>query len=215
MSVRFDKVDRIHIEEPPNPHFVKGDRVHAEADSFITSASKKEPAISKELKGVTVRLQFLRKLKAQVERDWAFTKDYTPTSWFGDNAWLRVKTDACAVEPIEPPLIHIVDWKTGHVYEEHKQQRSLYALAGLQLASLGQIPGATKDSKLVAAHDYTDTGFTATETFTPKDLKKLKREWAARIRGMMSDTRYPAKTGFHCRYCRFRKSNGGPCPENM
>lgn len=197
--------------EPPNPHFIKGDRVHAEADAFITSIGKKEPLISKELKGVTVRLQFLRKLKAQVERDWAFTKDYVPTSWFGDKAWLRVKTDACAVEPIVPPLIHIIDWKTGRVYDEHRQQRSLYALAGLQLASLGQIPGATKDSNLVAAHDYTDTGFTATETFTPKDLKKLKKEWASRICGMMSDTRYQMHEGFHCRFCRFRKSNGGPC----
>jgi hypothetical protein len=215
LSVRFDKVDRIRIVEPPNPHFIKGDLVHKAAENYIKTLGKKEPKVIKELTGVAGLLVKFRALKAQVERDWAFTKAYEPTSWYADNAWLRIKTDVNAVQPGEPPLVQIVDWKTGRIYDEHKQQRSLYALGGLQLISLDQIPGAEKGSPLEAQHVYTDTGFEATEMFGPKDLKRLKREWATRIRTMMSDTRYQAHPGFACRYCKFKKSAGGPCPENM
>lgn len=211
LSVCFDKVQRIRIVEPPNPHFVKGDRVHKAAEVHIGSTGR-PPAVIPELQSVKDRLEFFRKARAKVELEWAFTKQYLPTSWFGKDAWLRVKTDVC-LDTAPPPLVHITDWKTGRVYEEHKQQRSLYALAGLQLVELGQLAGGSKDVKLTAEHLYTDTTQSATEEYGMKDLKPLKREWESRIKGMMSDTRYPAKTGFHCKFCKFRKSAGGPCPE--
>ncbi len=212
LSVCFDKIKRIRIVEPPNPHFEKGDRVHKSAEAHITAPGRKAPPIIPELKGAADRLNLFRKMKAMAELEWAFNRDWRPTSWFGQDAWLRIKVDVCA-EQADPPLVHITDWKTGKVYEEHKQQRSLYALGGLQMTELGLLLDGAKDAKVLAEHVYTDTGFAATEEFAMKDLGRLKREWTSRIKTMMSDTRYPAKVGFHCRYCRYRKSNGGPCPE--
>ena len=209
----FDKIKRIRIVEPPNPHFEKGDRVHKAAENHISMPGK-PPAVIAELKSVKPRLDAFRKAKALVEQEWAFTKGYLPTSWFGRDAWLRIKVDVCAVTG-EPPLVQITDWKTGKVYEDHKHQRSLYALGGLQLVDLGALADGRKDVKLVAEHLYTDTTQTATEEYTMKNLKPLKKEWEARIKQMMTDTRYPAKPGFHCRWCKFRKSAGGPCPENQ
>jgi hypothetical protein len=209
LSVCFDKVKRIRIPEPPNVHFEKGDKVHKAAEAHITRPGR-APALIPELKAAKGKLDAFRKLKAKAELEWAFTKQYLPTSWFGQDAWLRIKVDVCAESP---GLVQITDWKTGKVYDDHKQQRSLYALGGLQLVELGIVAGGDKDVKLVAEHVYTDTGFEATEQYTMKDLKPLKREWEKRIEPMMKDTRYPAKPGFHCKWCRFRKSNGGPCPE--
>lgn len=216
LSVCFEKIKKIRIAEPPNPHFEKGNRVHEAADAYITGkgrAPKLIPELAKSDK-VGAALAMFRKAKAAVEIEWAFTKEYMPTSWFGGDAWLRVKTDVC-LDTAKPPLVHITDWKTGKMYDEHRQQRSLYALAGLRLAELGRLAGGSKDVKLVAEHLYTDTGFSATERYGAKDLNPLKREWADRTKQMLSDTKYPAKTGFHCRYCRFRKSAGGPCPEDQ
>jgi len=213
LAVCFDKIKKIRIVEPANPHFEKGDRVHKAAEAHIGGTGKalKVPA---ELLAVKDRLDFFRKARAAVELEWAFTKGYLPTTWFGKDAWLRVKTDVC-LDTKEPPLVHITDWKTGKVYDDHRQQRSLYALAGLQLVELGLLAGGSKDVKLVAEHLYTDTTQSATEEYGMKDLKPLKREWASRIKTMMSDTVYRPKTGFHCRYCKFRKSAGGPCPEQQ
>jgi hypothetical protein len=213
LSVCFDKIKKIRIAEPPNPHFEKGDRVHKAAEQFIGGTGR-APAVIPELVGVKDKLSLFRKARAAVELEWAFTERYLPTSWFGKDAWLRVKTDVC-MDTREPPLVHITDWKTGKIYDEHKQQRSLYALAGLQLVELGLLAGGSRDVRLTAEHLYTDTTQSATEEYTMEDLKLLKREWSSRIKTMMSDTRYPAKTGFHCRYCKFRKSAGGPCQENQ
>lgn len=240
LSVCFDKIKRIRMIEPPNPHFEKGDRVHKGTERYLTAPEKElkklVTAMKKEgptlptgevkpkstyelLKPVEGRLTAFRKLKAMAEQEWAFTKEYATTRWNDwDNCWLRIKVDVCATtagSKKTPPLIQITDWKTGKIYDDHKQQRSLYALGGLQLVELGLLAGGDKKVKLVAEHLYTDTTQTATEEFTMKDLKPLKTEWAARIKQMMSDTKYPAKTGFHCRYCKYRKSNGGPCPEAM
>ncbi len=214
MQVMFDKIKRIRIQEPENPAFIKGNTLHKFAEMYI-SGKGKAPTIIPDLKAVSKRLIAYRKMKALVEQDWAFTKNWLPTQWNNWNdCWLRIKVDVCAVTK-EPPLVQITDWKSGKVYDEHKQQRSLYALGGLQLVDLGLLAGGAKTVKVIAEHLYTDTTQSATEEYGMKDLKPLKREWETRIKQMMTDTKYPAKTGFHCRYCKFRKSAGGPCPENQ
>lgn len=214
LSIFFEKILRIRIAEPPNPHFEKGNLVHKAAEEHITA--KKAPKLIPELASVTTHLKLFRKLKAAVEQEWTFDNAFNITSWFAPNAWLRMKVDVCAVEPKEA-LVQIVDWKTGRIHDEHKQQRSLYALGGLQLIQLGQLlpPELKKAAKITVEHVYTDTTQAAKEEFTMKQLKPLKDEWLRRIRTMMMDTKFPSKPGFHCRYCKFRKSNGGPCKENQ
>ena len=213
LSVCFDKIQRVRIQEPENPHFIKGDRIHGIAETFVGTVGK-PPKLTEGLEKFMDRLTALRKAKARTEIAWAFTRDWTPTGWFDKDAWLRVKLDACR-DAKSPPEVEVVDYKTGKLYQDHKQQRSLYALAGLQLVQIGQLAGGSKDVALTAAHLYTDTGFTAEEKFGMKNLAPLKREWMARTKEMLVDTEFKAKTGPHCRWCKFAKSRGGPCPEAM
>ena len=213
LSVCFNKIQRIRIrEEEKAPALVRGDMVHTAADTFIGTSGT--PKIIPELASVKPMLTMLRKAKARTEQEWAFTREWAPTGWFDKDAWLRVKTDACA-DTKEPPTVLIVDWKTGKMHSEHRQQRSLYALGGLQLVQIGALAGGSKKTVLTAQHVYTDTGQSATEEFTPKHLAPLKREWLARIKEMMADTQFPAITGRHCEWCKYAKSKGGPCPEKM
>lgn len=212
LSIYFEKIARIRIAEPPSPVLDKGNRVHKEAELYVAShTDKKPPRLSDDLKLIKDKLIGFRKLKAVVEGQWAFTVKYVPVDWWSPDAWLRMKVDVCVVDP---PLIQIVDYKTGRVHEEHKQQRSLYALGGLRLAELGRLPGG-KDAVVRAEHLYTDTGQTAAEEFPMKKLPALKREWETRVREMMTDTKYRPTPGYHCRWCKFRKSNAGPCKENQ
>ena len=210
-SVCLDKIQRIRIQEPENPHFVKGDRVHKSAETFISGAGR-APKLEPELEKLRPLLTDLRKAKARVELEWAFTKKWEPTGWFDKDAWLRMKVDACK-DTINPPTVDILDWKTGRQYDDHKQQRSLYGTGGLQLVQIGTLAGGSKYTKLTARHVYVDQPyFNATETYTMQNLASLKREWLARIKGMMSDTVFSVKEGHHCKYCRFARSKGGPCP---
>jgi RecB family exonuclease len=155
----------------------------------------------------------LRKRKAKAELEWAFDRQWIPVDWRDwDRAWLRIKTDVCA-DSVKPPTVDIVDWKTGKVHPEHAQQRSLYALGGLQLVQIGKLAGGSKDVKLTAQHVYVDTGQSATENYVMKDLAPLKREWMTRIKEMMADTEYRPNPGHACRWCKFSKLKGGPCKE--
>jgi RecB family exonuclease len=216
LSVCFDKIQRIRIQEPENPHLVKGNRTHTLANTFVgaTGPKAKLPKLAEGLEKFKPRLEALRKAAARIEIEWAFTRDWSPTGWFDKDAWLRVKLDACR-DSTKPPEVEVVDYKTGKLYPDHKQQRSLYALAGLRLVQIGQLAGGSKDVALTATHLYTDTGFVAEESFGMKNLVPLKREWTTRTKEMLADTEFRAKTGPHCRWCKFAKSKGGPCPENQ
>ena len=212
-AVCLEKIQKIRIQEPTNPHFVKGDRIHSAAEAFVGGVQKKTPPVPEELSRFTPEILALRAAKARTEIKWTFTKDWTPTGWFDNDAWLRVMLDACA-DTKKPPAVDVVDWKTGKVYDDHKQQRSLYALAGLQLVQIGQLAGGSKDTVLKASHYYTDTGFRAEETFKFARLASLKREWLTRIAQMMTDTTFEATPSSRaCRYCKFGKSKGGPCAQ--
>jgi RecB family exonuclease len=209
-SICLEKIQRIRITEPENPAFVKGNRMHAGADTFIGSIGK-APPIPAELVPIKDKLVKYRKLKARTEQEWAFDRQWNAVAWNDwDKAWLRIKTDVCA-DTLEPPTVDIVDWKSGKQYDDHRQQRSLYAMGGLQLVQLGALAGGSKDTTLTAQHVYIDTGQAATETYKMKQLPALKREWMARIEQMMSDTVYTPKPGSACRWCKFGKSKGGPC----
>ena len=173
------------------------------------------PAVELDLSSIKSVLVDLRKKKPRTEQEWAFDRQWNAVDWRDWNrAWLRIKTDICA-DSVEPPTVDIIDWKTGRIHDEHKQQRSLYALGGLQLVQIGALAGGSKKTELTAQHVYVDTGQNATEKFKFKQLPELKREWLARIDRMMKDTTYPTKTGQHCRWCKYAKSKGGPCPEKM
>ena len=228
-SVCLDKIIRVRITEPDNPAFIKGNKAHDIAAEFAGGTGKKVPSLKATLPplapgGPPVKLDLtaikgiltdLRARKPRTEQEWAFDRQWNPCDWRDWNrAWLRIKTDICA-DSEDPPVVDIVDWKTGKVHDEHKQQRSLYALGGLQLVQLGVLAGGSKKTVLTAQHVYVDTGQSATETFQFKQLAALKREWMDRIKTMISDTTYPTKTGNHCRWCRYAKSKGGPCPEKM
>jgi PD-(D/E)XK nuclease superfamily len=214
-QICLEKVQRIRITEPENPAFVKGNRIHASADACIKAIGK-APKIPDELKPIKDQLVRFRKLKAKTEQEWAFDKQWNAVAWNDwDRAWLRIKTDVCA-DTLEPPTVDIVDWKTGKQYDDHKNQRSLYAMGGLQLVQLGALAGGSKDTMLTAQHVYVDTGLKATESYQMKQLPTLKREWLARIDFMMKDTVYAPKPSISaCKYCKFSAKKGGPCKDGV
>ena len=229
LEVCYDKIQRIRIEEPDNPHFVKGNRAHAIADTFISGVGKKRPSLTEKvpfpgqkpievnLKPIESQLVDLRTRKGKTEGEWAFDRAWNPVDWRDwKNAWLRIKTDVCA-DTVDPPTVEIVDWKTGRPHlEDHRLQRSIYALGGLQLVKLGVLAGGSKDTKLTARHVYIDApDITATEQFAMKDLAPLKREWLARTKEMFEDTVFRPKPGRACKFCKFSKKNGGPCKDGV
>ena len=187
------------IPEPPAPAMERGSTIHKLAENFVDGSLKKLPP---ELKLFDKEFKALKKAKAKVEESWAFTRNWAETSWFGRDAWCRIKMD---VYDIKKKTLIVIDHKTGKPKPDHADQLSLYALGGL--LKFPEVEEVTPELW------YLDHG-TKNEnpvTYTRDDLEKLKKEWELKVKPMLNDKTFKPKPNYTCRYCPFSKANGGKC----
>ncbi len=146
-----------------------------------------------------------------VEENWGFNVKWEQVDYFDwDNCWLRVKVD---VGWYGKAVLSLRDNKTGKFRQEDQQggkydeQLQLYSAAGIVM-----YPEATKiETGLI----YTDLGIQypqgAPTVVTPGEAKKLQAAWSKKVAPMFADRRFSPRPGNYCRWCHYRKSNGGPC----
>jgi hypothetical protein len=190
----------LKLKEPDNEAMAGGTLAHKQAEDYTTGKLKKLPERCKQF---PKEFAALRKAKALVEQQWAFNRKWEEVSWFAKDAWLRIKVDA---HTLQGTKVHIVDHKTGKEHEpDHGWQRDLYALGAL-LKYLWA-------TEVVAEHWYLDAGVArgGDVVYTFKDLPRLKQEWVDRTANMLQDTRFAPCPGHYCKWCHFRRDNGGPC----
>ncbi len=203
-KAKYKFVDK--LSEPGSAAMDRGTAIHKMAEDFVNT---KPLPLSKggtsqlppELKEFEAELKLARISKPIAEQEWAFTVDWEPTGWMSKDAWCRIKTDLIFKPRGEPRVI--VDHKTGKVREEHQTQLGLYGLGGFV-----KFPD---EDVLKGEIWYLDHGTFTSTSFTREDLKFLKMEWGERVRPMLNDTMFAAKPSYACRWCHFRKDNGGPC----
>jgi CRISPR/Cas system-associated exonuclease Cas4 (RecB family) len=202
LKAKFKFVDK--MKEPMNNAMQKGTRIDEVATAFM-----EKPARAKVPKELFVFKEELVTFKKEgtilTQQEWAVNEAWEPTGWFDRDAWLRVKPDFNVLYVKQAHAI-TADFKTGRVYVDHEDQMELQAL----MALIQMMDGIqTVSTKLI----YLDN---PTEGFDPRDyhqsdVKRLKRHWVKESKPMLTDKSFKATPGNHCRWCHFRKSNGGPC----
>lgn len=204
----------MRLKEPGSPQMQRGSDIHTIAEKYLKG--ELPPKVPPELKAFEAEFKRLRalykgkKLPMYVEDDWAFTKDWDRTRWDDwAGCFLRVKLDCAHYET--PDELVVTDWKTGkfseYKYAEYLLQMELYALSALTL-----FPDLKSVSPRLMNVDYGKTYPEVPAVYTRADLPALKKKWAARIKPMMADKTFKPKPNTMCRFCFYRKSNGGPCP---
>lgn len=183
-------------KEPENEAMTRGSAVHGMVEQFLTKKVKTLPANLGKFKG---QFMPMRRAKVLCEQEWAFNSKWERVSWFADDAWLRMKVD---IHFVKGDTVTIIDIKTGKTHPEHELQRSLYALGAFLIYPEAQV---------VVQHWYLDSGEKATTTFGAGEFKSLQKDWLKRTKAMLADTRFAPRPGNYCRWCHFRKDNGGPC----
>jgi hypothetical protein len=214
---KFKHIDK--MKEPPSPAMQRGIDIHKLAEDYVKGTLKTLPA---ELKLFKNEFAKLRKEKIKlVEEQWTWTKDWGGETTWDDwgGAWLRVKLDVAYVNVTHNALVPI-DHKTGKFSEwklpEYLEQLDLYGLAALK-----KMPDVDVVSPRLWFLDhgrvYPDPtldlvrGEHEIEYFR-KDEKLLEKKWAMKIKPMFADRTFkPTPSESACRFCHFRKANGGPC----
>lgn len=212
LKAKLKHVDK--LKEPPNEAMARGATIHNIAEKYIKGEGRTLPTELKQFEAEfkMLRKQYKKKINGMVVEDnWSFTKTWDETAW-NDwiGCWVRIKLD-CA-HHIEDDVMVVTDWKTGKFRveqnDEYIEQLELYALAALMLH-----PHLKEVRPRLA---YLDVGviFPAEDSpivFTQADAPKLKKLWEKRTKPMLSDTTFAPRPNDKCKWCHFRKSNGGPC----
>jgi RecB family exonuclease len=212
-KAKFKHVDK--LKEPSNAAMERGTAIHKLAEDFVKGVLKKLPPELNAFKEDFTREAKLYKSKQWpvfVEDSWTLKADWTETQWNDwAEAWLRVKLDYA--EFTECGTLVVVDHKTGKQRPDDEaayvEQLQLYALAGLILVREAQ--------RVKPMLRYLDEGtiFPPVDEdpliYERADLDKLKKLWLKKTKKMLADTRFDPTPNAKCRWCHFRKSNGGPC----
>lgn len=185
-------------ERPPTPPAAqRGQDLHKAAEVFILGETEFLPDLLEYYRDFFV---VLREADALPELQMAVDSTWKPLEFDDPSRWWRGVFD-CVVEGGD--RIVIFDWKTGQEYGDHRDQREIYASAyhGLNAEEL----------PIEVMHVYFDKKLNTVSVFQPDDIDPLRKKWEGQIEVMFNDTRMMPNPGYHCRFCHFRRDNGGPC----
>ena len=195
------------LKEPGSAVMDRGGDIHKMGADFasgktLLDLTRPRACIPKELERFKQEFLALRRVKPKVEQQAAFTREWKPTGWFDTNAWVRVILDAQYYDP-KVRTAHVIDYKTGKIYEDHKDVAKLYALAAFIL-----YPEAVA---VRTNYWYLDLGVEHPTDFARADVPALKKYWEKRTKPMLADTRFNPNPGRHCSWCFFSHTKDGPC----
>lgn len=198
------------IKPPGSAAMDRGSDIHKEGENYL-NAPKKPRKVPANYAHFAEQLEELYALKPMVEQQWGFTQEWTPATgrggdvngWFAKDTWLRIVCDV-AVE-YDDHDYDIIDFKTGRKYDTNEHQVELFSCAPFM-----RNPATQKVTTRLWYLDQPVDNEVIRE-YTRKDFEAIRRDWTKRIQPMFNDRRFSPKPNQKCRWCHFRKDNGGPC----
>lgn len=160
--------------------------------------------------GIAPKLKEAKKQKDMFcEENWGFSKDWKVVDYFDwANCWLRVKVDVGWGNTTTD--IHLRDNKTGkfsdYEVEKYMEQLNLYAA--------GAVARFPHVERIHVQLWFTDLGIAYPPeplVISRKEALALQKRFTKQVQPMFNDTRFDPTPNSKCRWCYYRKENGGPC----
>ena len=194
------------IPEPSSPAADRGSQIHDEAEQYVDGRIEDFPSsLNKfEKEFAELRAGYLEGT-VELEGQWGFTIDWTPTGWLSEDTWARIKLDAYVKE--DNSSARVIDYKTGKRFGNeitHSQQCLLYAIGAFM-----------KDSELEFAQTelwYLDKGETAKQSYTRTEAMQFMTNFHERGVRMTTEENFePRPSSSACRWCSYRKGEFPEC----
>lgn len=136
-----------------------------------------------------------------VEFKLAFSRHFEAVvDWRSSDAWFRMVLDAGY---LDGKVAYIPEWKSGKVWDDHKDQRRLYAIG-----ALAQWPEA--ETAMVTTY-YLDQGKKVSVLVDRPQGTMLVGQFNERLEKMENERHFAPRPGNYCRWCDFSRYRGGPC----
>lgn len=171
--------------------------MHSMAEDFVNGTIQTVPSEIKKIGSLLITLQ---SRKAQPEAVWLLDKEWKPVTHL-DQTWIKAIVD---VHYVSKDVLFIKDYKSGQMYDNHRDQLELYGIMGLQI-----YPDV---NRVEYSAVYMDTGYEGMEGGLLRSmLPKMVKKWHEPAEAMFADTVFEPKVGPQCRWCPYAKAKGGPC----
>ena len=185
-------------EEPTNIYAQRGTNLHSEAELYITRSTD---VLTKEMTYIKPVLDDLRNKKAQAEMKVGIRSDWSACDYKDPFVYVRGVVDAHV--PPGGDVLELGDFKSGKVRDYHADQIELYAQMLVSLYPA--VKTVTGWAWYIDGHRHTKFEYHVDALF------ENRPRWERRFTAALSDDIFPARPGPDCRWCAFRKGNGGPC----
>lgn len=199
LKYKLEKIDRIEV--PTGPALLRGREVHDNLAKYLRGDT--------DAPGVEIASPTARRLHEEIrafdnkviEQQWAFTDQWKGTGWFDKNVWVRVVLDVGVL--YDDMTAEVIDHKTGKNSGSYGDQMEIFSLAVFQRQApvthvTTRLSFVDYDSEVFAEHDRSE-------------LPGLVDKWREKVRPMFEDTEFLPRPNDKCRFCHFRRSNGGVC----
>ena len=207
-KAKYKYIDK--LKEPSNAAMDRGLQVHSNLEHWLLKRTGKEyegdpvlprePVYSLIIEDIDGYMKGDPKYVMEAEKQVAFNKNWDVVGWFDTECWMRVVFDFIGSSPCGTHMV-LGDYKTGKVYDDHDKQADLYAVAGYKMGA------RAVDVKFY----YTDAGIVQPYTYDTDELEALVAEVEARADVVTSDRVFATNPSWRCKWCHFRRENGGPC----
>jgi hypothetical protein len=196
-----------HIDKAPegeNKWATRGTELHEAAEQFVKAET---PLLAEGLTSFAPEFAKLRELymgaTVSVEGEWAHTNKWEPTSWRGEDAWVRLKLDYFV--QLDKYTGLVVDVKSGRKFGneiKHAEQGQLYTGAvALRYPDIKQI---------ITEFWYIDQNDITQVKYTREHAVKFITNFDKRARKMTTDTQFKANPSiFTCKWCPYRPETAG------
>jgi len=198
LKAKLNYID--HIKEPASPQMDRGSGIHKEAEVFVLERQNKVPDNLMSFEREFLALRRLGK-KVVPERQWAFTKEWVPCEWTAPECWVRMVLDARY--PMTKRKHKVIDYKTGKVYDDHKETMALYAL--------GTFIMHPEVEEVEVELWYIDQGVTTKDSFKRTEMDDIKGHFVYETRPLLCDEQFAPRPGYYCKYCFYSKNKNGNC----
>jgi CRISPR/Cas system-associated exonuclease Cas4 (RecB family) len=192
---KFGRIDK--LPEPSGEAAERGKALHSAIEANIKGETNVLPI---EIEHIRSSINELKTMNAVPEKQFAIDIDWKPVTFFSKKARFRGVIDIYAKNNDKAIVL---DWKSGKVRDYSDQVRTYAAVSFAideELQAIKPIIAFIDQKKEV---EYPSI---------PREVyPSLRAEIERRMSKIDNDTVYAPNPGILCKWCHYRKDNGGPC----
>jgi len=192
---KFSRI--LRLPQPSGPAAERGTLIHAEIEEALKGGLM---LLSDEIKHLADSIETWRNNGAQSEMQFAVDKHWNPVMYKHDNAIFRGVIDLY-IEHEDQAVV--IDFKTGKDRDYQDQVRVYSAVILATRPHINNVRNIIEFVDLKTRREY--------PSVKRENLNELKSLLIGRILAAELDTIHAPNPNQFCRWCHYRKDNGGPC----